>query len=33
VVYIAATAHVEGLELAALNVRHFPMSGDLGPPF
>jgi predicted nucleic acid-binding protein len=26
---IAATAEVEGLDLATLNVRHFPMIKDL----
>lgn len=30
---IAATAQVEGLELATLNVRHFPMLPRLRPPF
>lgn len=30
---IAATADVQGLELATLNVRHFPMFGGLRPPF
>ena len=30
---IAATADVKGLELATLNVRHFPMYKDLQPPF
>lgn len=30
---IAATAQVEGLDLATLNVRHFPMFEDLAPPF
>lgn len=30
---IAATAAVEGLQLATLNVRHFPMFPDLEPPF
>ncbi len=30
---IAATAQVEGLELATLNVRHFPMFKNLKPPF
>jgi predicted nucleic acid-binding protein len=30
---IAATADVKGLELATLNVRHFPMFADLHPPF
>lgn len=30
---IAATAQVEGLSLATLNVRHFPMMGDLKAPF
>jgi len=30
---IAATADVEGLELATLNVRHFPMFPGLKPPF
>jgi predicted nucleic acid-binding protein len=30
---IAATADVEGLELATLNVRHFPMIKDLQAPF
>jgi predicted nucleic acid-binding protein len=30
---IAATAEVLGLQLATLNVRHFPMFGDLEPPF
>ncbi|HEX5294680.1 MAG TPA: hypothetical protein VFX25_37915 [Streptosporangiaceae bacterium] len=30
---IAATADVEGLELATLNVRHFPMIKDLRAPF
>ncbi len=30
---IAATADVRGLELATLNVRHFPMLEGLQPPF
>lgn len=30
---IAATADVEGLELATLNVRHFPMIDGLATPF
>ncbi|HET6952662.1 MAG TPA: type II toxin-antitoxin system VapC family toxin [Acidimicrobiales bacterium] len=30
---IAATADVRGLELATLNVRHFPMFTGLRPPF
>ncbi len=30
---VAATAEVGGLELATLNVRHFPMFEDLQPPF
>jgi predicted nucleic acid-binding protein len=30
---IAATAQVEGLSLATLNVRHFPMISDLEAPF
>lgn len=30
---IAATAVVGGLELATLNVRHFPMFAGLRPPF
>jgi predicted nucleic acid-binding protein len=30
---IAATAQVEGLELATLNVRHFPMFNALAAPF
>jgi predicted nucleic acid-binding protein len=30
---IAATAQVEGLNLATLNVRHFPMIKDLEAPF
>ena len=30
---IAATADVEGLELATLNVRHFPMIEELKAPF
>lgn len=30
---IAATADVEGLELATLNVKHFPMFKGLRPPF
>ena len=30
---IAATAEVEGLDLATLNVRHFPMISDLEAPF
>jgi predicted nucleic acid-binding protein len=30
---IAATADVEGLDLATLNVRHFPMIQDLQAPF
>lgn len=30
---IAATADVKGLQLATLNVRHFPMFADLRPPF
>jgi hypothetical protein len=30
---IAATADVEGLDLATLNVRHFPMIDGLEAPF
>jgi len=30
---IAATAEVEGVELATLNVRHFPMFPGLSAPF
>jgi predicted nucleic acid-binding protein len=30
---IAATADVQGLELATLNIRHFPMFEGLQPPF
>ncbi len=30
---VAATADVKGLELATLNVHHFPMFEDLQPPF
>ena len=30
---IAATADTGGLDLATLNVRHFPMIEDLEPPF
>jgi predicted nucleic acid-binding protein len=30
---IAATALTEGLELATLNVRHYPMLADLARPF
>lgn len=30
---IAATADVKGLQLATLNVRHFPMFKGLRPPF
>ncbi len=30
---VAATADVKGLELATLNVRHFPMFEGLQPPF
>jgi predicted nucleic acid-binding protein len=30
---VAATALTEGLELATLNVRHFPMFVGLTPPF
>lgn len=30
---IAATAEVHGLELATLNIKHFPMFADLEPPF
>lgn len=30
---IAATADIEGLTLASLNVRHFPMFEALEPPF
>lgn len=30
---IAATASSEGLPLATLNVKHFPMFPDLRPPF
>lgn len=30
---IAATTLTEGLELATLNVRHYPMLADLAPPF
>jgi predicted nucleic acid-binding protein len=31
--FIAATADVEGLDLATLNVRHFPMIDGLESPF
>jgi predicted nucleic acid-binding protein len=30
---IAATAATEGLQLARLNIRHFPMFADLRAPF
>ncbi len=30
---IAATAEHHGLDLATLNVKHFPMFPDLAPPF
>lgn len=30
---IAATASVDSLELATLNVKHFPMFDGLEPPF
>lgn len=30
---VAATAKVQGLELATLNVKHFPMFEELSPPF
>lgn len=30
---VAATAKVQGLELATLNVKHFPMFDELRPPF
>ena len=30
---IAATAITEGLELATLNIRHFPMFDDIRTPF
>lgn len=30
---IAATALLHGLELATLNIKHFPMFADLKPPF
>jgi predicted nucleic acid-binding protein len=30
---VAATAEVEGCELATLNIRHFPMFEGLQPPF
>lgn len=30
---VAATADAKGLQLATLNVRHFPMFEDLQPPF
>lgn len=30
---IAGTQEVHGLDLATLNVRHFPMLPDLAPPF
>jgi predicted nucleic acid-binding protein len=30
---IAATAEVEGLDLATLNVRHYPMFAELAPAF
>jgi len=30
---VAATAKVQGLDLATLNVKHFPMFEDLRPPF
>lgn len=31
--FIAATADVKGLELATLNVRHYPMFKGLRSPF
>lgn len=30
---VAATADTEGLELATLNIKHFPMFDSLHPPF
>jgi hypothetical protein len=30
---VAAVAEVNGLELATLNVRHFPLFPGLAPPF
>jgi len=30
---VAATAEAQGVELATLNVKHFPMFGRLRPPF
>jgi predicted nucleic acid-binding protein len=30
---VAATAQIEGCELATLNIRHFPMFPGLQPPF
>jgi predicted nucleic acid-binding protein len=30
---VAATAQIEGCELATLNIRHFPMFPGLEPPF
>jgi predicted nucleic acid-binding protein len=30
---VAATAQIEGCELATLNIRHFPMFPGLRPPF
>ena len=30
---VAATAEIEGCELATMNLRHFPMFSDLEPPF
>ncbi len=30
---VAATAEIQGLELATLNVKHFPMFEGLRPPF
>ncbi len=30
---VAATAQIEGCDLATMNVRHFPMFPGLQPPF
>lgn len=30
---VAATAEIEGCELATLNTKHFPMFSELQPPF
>jgi predicted nucleic acid-binding protein len=30
---VAATAQIEGCDLATLNIRHFPMFPGLQPPF